>query len=102
MASLGEVEATLPQARTKQGIPADAWLPRELRPPVCTENGALQVACPASESSHLVDVGPIDWHQILYNLCMCTGGDALVGGALKTVGACCDLDTLDRVLNGAA
>ncbi|CAJ1387684.1 unnamed protein product [Effrenium voratum] len=41
----------------------------------------------------------LDWGLVLASLCNCTSGEALLGQAAGTAGACCDLDLLDRVLS---
>lgn len=80
-------------------VAADAWLPEEMRAEVCS--GDLAAAnCPASEDSQLRGMAPLDWGALQRRLCDCTAGRGLVGGAMETQGACCDLEVLDRALNG--
>lgn len=80
---------------------ADAWLEPARNIQVCAEEDLVQARCPNLEPSRLADTGPIDWRQVLRSLCSCTAGQALLGEAASTTGACCDLDSLDRALNAA-
>eukprot|EP00927_Polykrikos_kofoidii_P077075 TRINITY_DN74068_c0_g1_i1.p1 TRINITY_DN74068_c0_g1~~TRINITY_DN74068_c0_g1_i1.p1 ORF type:complete len:1063 (-),score=160.69 TRINITY_DN74068_c0_g1_i1:95-2824(-) len=86
---------------------ADAWL--------LTGEGAIASGDPCGASSDLEVVGctiseagfpnatvdEIVWSDVLSDLCSCTNGQGVVGGAAATVGACCNLDTLDKALRVA-